>query len=218
MKRKTNRVFNVGLLVASGVVGLLVLWTALALIIQGVYAGSGREEGTEQADRLVRARIAALQARADETLALVARGGGGEYEQGFTEQFRQFAGPDGRGGLLGEAIAEAEAGTSLHAAADHAVAWLDAHEQVRRLDEDGKHRQAVLLLISDDDEGSPATVFAELDSELATSIDSARRNFVEDTSAAAGALTLLAPAYALLSVVAALGATLGIRERLREYR
>lgn len=218
VKRKTNRVFNVGLLVSSGAVALLVLWTAVALIIQGVYAGSGREDGTEQADRLVRARIAALQARADETLALVARGGGEEYEQGFTEQFRRFAGVDGRGGLLGEAIAETEADTSLRAAADHAAAWLDAHGRVRQLDDGGEHRQAVLLAIDGADERSPATAFGRVDSELAASIDSARRDFVENTSAAAGALTLLAPAYALLSIIAALGATLGIRERLREYR
>lgn len=218
LKRKTNRVFNIGLLVSSAAVGLLVLWTAVALIVQGVYAGSGRDDGTEQADRLVRARIAALQARADETLALVARGGGGEYEQGFTEQFRQFAGPDGRGGLLGEAIAHAGPSESLNAAVDHAVAWLEAHELVREYDETGEHRQAVLLAISDDDDDSPAKVFTNLDSELAASIDAARRDFAENTSAASGALTLLAPGYAVLSIIAALGATLGIRERLREYR
>ncbi|MGW9309301.1 hypothetical protein ACWGPQ_14945 [Saccharomonospora azurea] len=218
LKRRTNRVFNVGLLVSSGAVGLLVLWTAVALIVQGVFVGSGREDGTEQADRLVRARIAALQARADETLTLVARGGGQEYEEGFAEHFQRFAGADGRGGLLSEAVAEAESGANLRAATDHAADWLSAHDRVRELDGNGEHRQAVLLAIDEKDENSPATAFNRVDSELAASIDSARRNFVENTSAGANALTLLAPAYALLSVIAALGATLGIRERLREYR
>ena len=95
---------------------------------------------------------------------------------------------------------------------------MSAPDRVRELDGNGEHRQAVLLAIDEKDENSPATAFNRVDSELAASIDSARRNFVENTSAGANALTLLAPAYALLSVIAALGATLGIRERLREYR
>ncbi|EID54587.1 hypothetical protein [Saccharomonospora xinjiangensis] len=221
LKKKTNRVFNVGLLVSSGAVGLLVLWTAVALIIQGVFVGSGREDGTEQADRLVRARIAALQARADETLTLVARGGGAEYEQGFTDQFGRLAGIQGRGGLLGEAIAAETDDArleSLRRAHEHAAAWFDAHRRVRELDDSGEHQKAVELAIDAEDERSPAAAFGKADSELAASIHSARRGFVEDTSSGASALTLLAPAYALLSVVAALGATLGIRERLREYR
>ncbi|WP_298181396.1 hypothetical protein [Saccharomonospora sp.] len=220
LQRKTNRVFNVGLLVSSGAVALLVLWITIALIVQGVLVGSGREDGTEQADRLVQARITALQARADETLTLVARGGGQGYEESFTEQFQRFAGQDGRGGLLGEALAEAEgpAAASLRSATDHAAAWLEAHDNVRDLDDGGEHQKAVRLAIDGEDERSPATVFAELDDELVSAIDSARQNFVDDTSAASGALTLLAPGFAVLAVIAALGATLGVRERLREYR
>ncbi|WP_024875565.1 hypothetical protein [Saccharomonospora piscinae] len=221
LRRMTNRVFNVGLLVSSAAVGLLVLWTAVALVVQGVLVGSGREHGTEQADRLVEARIAALQARADETLTLVARGGGGrDYDQGFTDQFSRFAGQDGRGGLLGDAVASAEGTTAsaLRSATEHAVAWGQAHDRVRQLDTGGNHRQAVLLAIDDKDEQSPATAFARLDGELAEVIGASRQHFVDDTTAASGALTLLAPGFALLSVIAALGATLGIRERLREYR
>ncbi|WP_197321963.1 hypothetical protein [Saccharomonospora sp. NB11] len=217
LKRRTNRVFNVGLLVSSGAVALLVLWTVVALVVQGVFVGSGRDE-TEQADRLVGARIAALQARADETLTLVARGGGEEYEEGFAEHFQRFAGLDGSGGLLRQAVEEADSGTTLRAATDHAADWLKAHDRVRELDGNGEHQQAVLLAIDEKDPNSPATAFNLVDSELATAIDSARTAFAEDTSAGANALTLLAPAYALLSIIAALGATLGIRERLREYR
>src|SRR5690606_7414258 len=51
LRRKTNRVFNIGLLVSSGAVALLVLWMTIALVVQGVLVGSGREDGTEQADR-----------------------------------------------------------------------------------------------------------------------------------------------------------------------
>lgn len=220
LRRKTNRVFNIGLLVSSGAVALLVLWMTIALVVQGVLVGSGREDGTEQADRLVQVRIAALQARADETLTLVARGGGGEYEESFVERFQHFAGQDGRGGLLSEAVAKADGATaaSLRAATDYAAAWLDAHANVREFDNSGEHRKAVLLASDSEDERGPAMAFTKLDEELVTAIDASRQNFVDDTSAASSALTLLAPGFAVLSVIAALGATIGIRERLREYR
>ncbi|WP_028661551.1 hypothetical protein [Saccharomonospora saliphila] len=221
LKRRTNRVFNVGLLVATGAVGVAVLWTAVALTVQGVLVGSARDEGTEQADLLVRSRISALQARADETLNLVARGGGTDYDQGFAEGFRRFAGEDGRGGLLAEARAEAEdnaASGHLDSATEAGIAWLEAHRRVRELNESGDYRRATALATDPRYDHGSATAFTRLDGELAAAIGTARQNFVDETTAASGALTLLAPGFAVLSVGAALGATLGIRERLREYR
>jgi hypothetical protein len=49
---------------------------------------------------LAQARIAALQARADEALTLVARGSGGGFEDDFKTNFTTLAGEDGAGGLL----------------------------------------------------------------------------------------------------------------------
>lgn len=221
LRRTTNRVFNVGLLVATGAVGVAVLWTTVALTVQGVLVSQGRDDGSEQASLVVDARISALRARADETLTLVARGGGQEYEAEFTDQFGRFAGPDGEGGLLARARTEA-AGTAaeapLRSASEAAVAWRSAHERIRELDDSGDHREAVVSALDVGDDTGAAAAFARLDDNLAAAIGTARQEFVDDTTAASRALTLLAPGFAVLSVIAALGATLGIRERLREYR
>ncbi|EHR53368.1 hypothetical protein SacmaDRAFT_5207 [Saccharomonospora marina XMU15] len=225
LRRKTNRVFNVGLLAGTVAVGVAVLWTATALIVQSVQVSGGREDGTEHVDLLVRARIAALQARADETLTLVARGGGEQYEREFTSQFQRLAGQDGQGGLLDQARQSAAGQSSaqhLESATEAASAWLTAHEKVRALDSSGNHLEAVAMAIGgqsgQDADGSAAAAFNRLDKELAAAINAGRQNFLDDTTNGSRALTLLAPGFAVLTVIAALGSTLGIRERLREYR
>ncbi|PXY31352.1 hypothetical protein [Prauserella muralis] len=221
LKRRTNRVFNVGLLVATVAVGVAILWTAAALTVQSVLVSSGRGDGTEQADLLVRARIAALQARANETLTLVARGGGDAYEKEFGALFGQFAGRDGQGGLLGQARERAAglpAGPHIESAAGNAETWLRAHEEVRGLEQAGDYQGAVEKAISGRDEQGAAKAFGRVDGDLTAAITSARQSFLDDTTNGSRALTLLAPGFAVLAVIAALGTTLGIRERLREYR
>ncbi|MEU3272526.1 hypothetical protein ABZ639_16915 [Saccharomonospora sp. NPDC006951] len=221
LKRRTNRVFNIGLLVASIAVGLSILWGAGALTVQSVLVSSGRSTGTEQADLLVRARIAALQARADETLTLVARGGGESYDKEFGELFGQFAGEDGQGGLLGEARRGAEGGpetTHIASAANHATTWLRAHAEVRRLDNTGNYAEAVGLAIDGTNEKGAAAAFGRVDGDLVSAIGVARQSFLDETTNGSRALTLLAPGFAVLAAIAALGTTLGFRERLREYR
>ncbi|WP_199429705.1 hypothetical protein [Qaidamihabitans albus] len=221
LKRRTNRVFNVGLVVATVAVGIAILWSAAAMTVQSVLVSSGSTDGTEQVDVLVRARIAALQARADETLTLVARGGGAEYEKEFGELSGRLAGRDGQGGLLAEAASRASGEDSaghIESARDNAGAWLRAHAQVRELDDSGEYQDAVGLAIDGGNRDGAAQAFSRLDQNLAAAIGAGRQNFLDDTTNGGRALTLLAPGFALLAVIAALGTTLGIRERLREYR
>ena len=221
LRRRTNRVFNVGLVIATVAVGIAILWSTVAMTVQSVLVSSGSEDGTEQVDVLVRARIAALQARADETLTLVARGGGSDYEKEFGQLATQLAGPDGRSGLLQEARDRAdgqEATQHLDRATENAAAWLAAHTELRERDDTGDHASAVTMAIDGQDEASAAAAFSRLDSDLSKAIGVARQAFLDDTTNGSRALILLTPGFAVLAVIAALGATMGIRERLLEYR
>jgi hypothetical protein len=221
LKRRTNRVLNIGLVVATGAVALMVLWGSVALIVQGVLVSSGQQDGTRQADVLVRARIAALQARAGETLTLVARGDGAAYERDFRGLAVQLVGTDGNGGLLGEARDNAaghQSAADVEAAARDAKAWLAAHGRVRALDDGGDYGAAVQLAIDTSAPEGAAAAFMRLDGNLVAAINVGRQSFLDDTVNAEGALTLLPAGFAVLAVVAAAGATIGIRERLREYR
>ncbi len=221
LTRRTNRLLNVGLVVATAAVVVSLLWGAVALILQGSLVGSGQADGSHRVDVLVRARIAALQARADETLTLVARGDGAAYEKDFGANAAQLVGPDGQGGLLGEARGLIKDGDGVAKVADAAKAandWLKAHQQVRAQDNAGQYQEAVDFAVVEDKTDGSAPAFRRLDDSLQAAIDVGRQEFLDDTHSGDRALTFLAPGLAVLAIVAAAGVTMGIRERLREYR
>ncbi|UOZ09347.1 hypothetical protein [Amycolatopsis sp. WQ 127309] len=221
LTRRTNRLLNVGLVVATVAVVLSLLWGAVALVVQGSLVGAGQDDGSHRVDVLVRARIAALQARADETLTLVARGDGAAYEKDFGTNAVQLAGADGQGGLLGEArslISDGDGAAKVVDATKAANDWFKAHKTVRSQDDSGQYQEAVDFAVLEDKTDGSAPAFRRLDDALQDAIDVGRQEFLDSTHGGDSALTLLAPGLAVLAIVAAAGATMGIRERLREYR
>jgi hypothetical protein len=221
LTKVTNRVFNVGLVVATAAVAVMILWTAAAFVVQSVLVDDARDDGTQQVDVLVRTRIAALQARADETLTLVARGDGGSYEKDFSALANQLVGVDGRSGLLGQArsrVNDQDSLSRIDSAIGNARTWLRAHAQVRQFDDGGDYNAAVKTAIDPQVRDGSAAAFLSLDGDLVSAINAGRQVFLDNTRNADRALILLAPGFAILALVAASGATMGIRERLREYR
>jgi hypothetical protein len=220
LARRTNRVFNVGLVIATGAVLVAVLWSGIAIFISSVQVAGGRDNGSEPVAALVKIRIAALQARADETLTLVARGGGSAYEQEFTKLFKDFGGEDGGGGWLAEAKQHSgglDISKELDAATKAAKDWRAAHTKLHKQDENGEYNEAVATAIGDDP-ASAAIKSRELDANLLAAINNGRDQFVKKTTTAANTLLGLEIGLVVLGMLAAAGATLGIWQRLREYR
>jgi hypothetical protein len=220
LTRRTNRLLNVGLVVASGSVAVMLVWGTVALWIESSRVSDGHEYGSSQVEVIVQARIVALKMRANETLTLVARGDGGEYEDEFGKLSAELTG-DGRENLLDRARALAatpETRDLLAAARTNADEWLDAHNRVRELDDGGAYQEAVSLAISTDARTSAATMFTRLDDNLMKALRNGRQKFVEETSGASRVMTGLAPGIAVLALLAAAGVTMGIRDRLQEYR
>lgn len=220
LTRRTNRLLNVGLVVATGAVTLGLIWGSVALVIESANVSDGQEHGTSQVEAIVQARIAALKMRANETLTLVARGDGGEYEDEFDQLSKQISGT-GDENLLARAqrlAATEEASDLLRAAQRDADDWLAAHRRIRELDDGGSYQEAVSLATSTQAKTSAATIFNRLDDNLLKALNEGRQKFVEETSAAGNVMTGLVPGVAALALVAAAGVTMGIRQRLREYR
>ncbi|MFL6123034.1 hypothetical protein [Actinophytocola sp.] len=218
LTRRTNRLLNVGLVVATGAVVVALIWGAVALLFEASRVGDGREHGTGQVEVIVQARIVALKMRANETLTLVARGDGGEYEDEFVKLSKDIS---GSGSLLGSArdMAATEGSRNLLAAAQKNVDdWLAAHKQIRKLDNGGSYAEAVSLATSPDAKTSAATMFTKLDDNLLKALRAARQQFAEETSGASNVMAGLAPGIGVLALVAAAGVTMGIRDRLQEYR
>jgi hypothetical protein len=215
LTRRTNRLLNVGLLAASIAVGIGLIWGATAGLVSASAVGDARDNGTQQVDALVQARIVALQRRADETLTLVARGDGGAgYEAGF-----QNLGPK-QDSLLQKARGQSTDSAvtkQIDDALANAKTWSDIHKGIRDLDNGGQYDQAVKMAIGLDDKGA-ATAFNKLDENLDKAIQAGREKFVNATSTAQNVLLGIVPGVALLALVAAGGSMMGIRQRLREYR
>ena len=214
LTRRTNRLLNVGLLVATIAVVVGLAWGTVVLLLESGKVANGHDSGTRQVELAVQARITALKMRANETLTLVARGDGGEYETEWKKLAGEFAGGDS---TLARAKALAADGDALEAAQGDVRSWLDAHEQVRKLDDDGDYEKAVKLAIGDE-EDSAAASFNDLDENLRAAIGEGRTVFVDQTGAADSVMTALVPGVAVLALLAAAGVTMGIRERLQEYR
>jgi hypothetical protein len=220
LTRRTNRLLNVGLVVATGAVLVSLIWGSVALLIESSRVSDGREHGTGQVEVIVQARIVALKMRANETLTLVARGDGGEYEDEFEKLTKQITG-DGQDNLLVRArdlAANQETRDLIAAAQKNVDDWLAAHRQIRLLDDGGAYQDAVSLAISPDAETSAAVMFTQLDDNLLKALREGRLQFAEETSGASNVMTGLVPGIAALALVAAVGVTMGIRDRLQEYR
>ncbi|GAB3433764.1 hypothetical protein [Actinophytocola sediminis] len=219
LTRRTNRLLNVGLLAATIAVLVGLVWGTVALVVEAVSVADGHDSGTEQVELAVQARIVALKMRANETLTLVARGDGGGYEEEWKGLAGELSG-DGRENLLvraEELAADDQTRAVLEQARRDVADWLELHGQVRELDDAGSYQEAVTLAIGGDEEGAAAK-FSNLDGNLLKAINNGRTQFVEETGAASSALTGLVPGAAVLALVAATGVTMGIRDRLREYR
>ena len=169
---------------------------------------------------LAQARIAALQARADESLTLVARGGGAAFEQDFVAVMRRLAGSDGGGGLLADARSAATDATTrdaVAAAADHARAWLAAHQRLRALDDRGEYAAAVAIAVG----GGPdttATLSRQLDEDLDRAIAHTSRQFELEARGAGRALSGADIGLVMLAALLGIAAALGIQRRIAEYR
>lgn len=214
LTRRTNRLLNVGLVVGTCAMVIVLLWGSVALIVQSVLVGGGRDDGSQPVDVLVQARSGAVQARADELLTLVARGDGASYEQDY-----QHLSPV-VGALLRQArsVMTGDADRHIDVALAALNDWQTAHKDVRAKDNGGDYAVAVRRAMDVSQPTGPAASFAKLDNALVSAINIGRQNFLNETSSAGTALALLAPGVAVLSVVAAAGVTIGIRDRLREYR
>jgi hypothetical protein len=219
LTRRTNRVLNIGLLVASIAMVLTLLWSAVGLILTGVHVSNARGSGSDLVAQLSQARTDALQARSDEILNLVARGGE-NYDPQFHSLANELGGKDGTGGLLG-AVQSASQDQTMSGEIDNAISaaksWFAEHNTVQNLNDTGDYPNAVSETLSSAGDGE-ATMVARLDNALDKAITQGRTVFADETNSASAALFGWPIGVLVLAVLAAVGSAIGIWQRLREYR
>ncbi len=228
--RRTNRVFNRGLLVATVASVAVLLWLAVGHAVARAGLVDAYEHGTRSLQALNTARIDALRARADENLTLVARGAvltadqKDFYEVDFQSKMGHLAGPDGPGpvaaaGELGKALALVDDEAGRRPVLDAVAAagqWRTRHAAARAADDRGAYDRALAQVIGGS--GSTGASFDRVDTGLGRALVHEQARFRATADGGRAAFRLLAVGGAVLAVLAATAAVWGVGRRLSEYR
>ncbi|MFF2534715.1 hypothetical protein [Streptomyces cyaneofuscatus] len=218
--RRTNRVFNHGLLVATAAASVVLLWLAVGHTVARTELRSAMTQGQESLDVLNNARINSLKARANENLTLVARGAvltadgsADQYETDYTTGMK----------ALREQLKEAErladdasGSAPVAKAAKSVTEWQERHRKARATDDQGDYEGALQQIIGAED--STGQSFQQVDSALRTALAHEQGEFTAAAEDGRGALRGLPTGAAALAVLGAVAAILGINRRLSEYR
>ena len=218
LARRTHRVANAGLLLASVAGVVSVLWLVVALTVARVELVSARAHGSAPVEALAQADIAALQAHADESLTLIDNSGDDSFQADFATVTKRL-GP-GPGTLLAAAAAAAggsPGSAAATAAQSDATAWYAAHRRLRSLDDGGAHAQAVASATGSGPQDS-GTRFRQLDSALDRSINADQAVFQSHAVSGRDATAGLEAGMIVLALIMAAGCVLGLRQRLAEYQ
>jgi hypothetical protein len=243
LARRTRRTLNPALLVATVLIVVLGAWALAGLVSEQDALSSAQRNGSDLVQVAAVARILALRAQGDESLALIARGGGEKYLCDFDVAANALEPPaDGQlttlsserkackwgtaanappppGNLLGELTAlDAEQGSAASArrlAATFAQ-YRAVHRHIAAYENIDNFPQATVLAVGQN--AREAVLFARLDDGLRAQLAAARERFQRSANDATSALDGLAVAIPLLVVLAALLALYGLQQRVKEYR
>ncbi|MCQ4045425.1 hypothetical protein ACFOSC_19185 [Streptantibioticus rubrisoli] len=227
---RTNRVLNPGLLAGTAAAGLALVWLVAGHTVARSDLGDSWDHSGRSLQVLNQARIDALQARGNENLTLVARGAGATYEDAYEQGMSTLDGPRGQqgaGGLLAQALSLADdpgGRTPVQQAADGVAQWRSRHNVANNDDNNGDYDSALAYVIGGkDSSGTEVTQttgqsFDTVDRSLQQAVDHETGEFERAAGDARDSLTGLPEGAAVLAVLGAAGAVLGIGRRLSEYR
>ncbi len=202
LARRSRRRLNPGLLLASLLMAVLVVWLIVAGLVSTHAATAARTHGGEPLDTAVTARILAQQARADEIVGLLSRGSDPYSDIRFGERTAQI------GWLLDE--------RPVGGAKEALQHWIRSHDTLKNTLTGGDYAGAVAIARDDAPEHSTAQ-FTALNTALGDEIAVLRERQRDGITRAYTALNLLPAGAAALGVIAALAVAAGIAPRLSEY-
>jgi hypothetical protein len=208
LARRTHRYLNVPLAAAAALVLLTMLFGGSALSSASGDAKDTRDTSYAGTLALSRARIAAYDAKSNESLTLIARGSGA----GFEKDWATAAGSvNGQLLLAEQSLAQADNLPRLWSA------YQDTHKKIRTEDDGGFWEDAVELAIGTSGQSSNK-VFDTFDQASGRSLDEASTTARSELHNAGGSLPTLGWLGLPLGLAAALLAWWGISQRLEEYR
>ncbi|MFE0510594.1 hypothetical protein [Streptomyces sp. NPDC058964] len=220
--RRTNRVLNHGMVAATATATVVLLWLVVGHSVARAGLNGSYDHGVRSLNVLHDARIASLKARGNENLSLVARGAetvtvGGQTYDAYYYDFDKDMDVLGKGLAEAEKLADDRAGSNpVQAAEGNMTVWKKRHASARTEDENGNYQQALDKVIGA--KGATGECFDSVDDNLKNAIAHEQTEFRQSAGDGRDAMTGLPIGAAVLGVLGAAGALLGIGRRLSEYR
>lgn len=208
LARRTHRYLNVP--IAAGAV-LVLLTTAVGGIALAGASGSAKDTRNSDYQRtlaLSRARIAAYDARSNESLTLIARGSGEEFDKAYTAAATEV---------------DSELGKASGTTDGLQQAWNEykrVHGKVRGADNGGNWDGAVVMAVGGKTAGADDSVkaFAAFDASSSEQLQSSSESVSSGLSDARDGLPPIGWLGVPIGIAAALLVAWGMSQRLEEYR
>jgi hypothetical protein len=219
LTRRTNRVLSPGLVLASLLLVISVIWVAAGFLTARSNLDGGIAHGSGPVQNLALASIGVQQIRGDAVLNVISRSGSTSFQTDFLATSKRV-GP-GNGSLLGDAAAAQQAGgqgAALVATAQRdATAWYAANDQVYLLNSKSNYAAERGLIVGSG-AGSTATAYTALEGDITSAIRADQGVFDSAATAGANALDPLAGVVIATSLLMAAGCAWAVSRRLAEYR
>ncbi|MER5353200.1 hypothetical protein ABT093_23055 [Kitasatospora sp. NPDC002551] len=225
--RRTNRVFNIGLLAATAAVLAAVLWLTVSATGAGSALQRGERDGAAPLRALNAARVDVLTARLAENLHYVSRGSSTAYAKLWsTTTDHLYATDPQRGGPAGtlaqaQALAPADARATVDQALRDYQQWNERHTAATALENQGDYQAALDATVTAEEANAPRTAdaaFSAADRQLAHAALLEEGRFRDEALGVDGDLRTAAAGVAALGLAAAAAALGGLGRRLAEYR
>jgi len=216
LARRTNRVFSPGLVLASLLLVISVIWLAAAFLGARSDLDRGIGQGSQPAQNLAQASIGVQQIRGDAVLNVISRSGNTSFHDDFLTT-SQHVGP-GSGTLLTSAATaqptSGQAASLVAAAQRQATAWYTANADVYALGAKADYAAERTAVIT----GSSAAGYTALERDITQAITADEATFGSAATEGGHALNPMEPVVIVASLLMALGCAWGFSRRLAEYR
>ena len=216
---RTNRVFNVPLVIATVVVIGAAAWMVSSFSAQRSDMVRARDEGFVPSSLLSEARVLAFRADGDQSLSAIARGDGAAFDADFDTALGWMGFPHGTPSTTGSLIDALDASGAravkpqIAPAAVAIEAYAATNATIRAAVDSGAFTHAVTLV-----QGPSATSFQTFDTDSSSALTATQLRFESGLAAADRSLRDLAVMVTLAALLAGALALVGLQLRIREYR
>ena len=207
--RRTHRYVNVPIAIGGGAILLTTVIGAISLSNVGVAVDDVKDGPYSATVALAQARIAAYDAKSNESLTLISRGSGQTYEKAWTASNVQ---------VQSQLIKARTVDSRTIATSNLWDAYVASHVTIRKTDDGGNWEDAVEQAIGTRADNSGNKTFGAFDTEATRVLTTASEQTRAGLGDAGGSLPVARWLSLLIGIVAALCVFWGVSQRLEEYR